>query len=62
MGAYNASKHAVVSVSEMLSHALALVTDRIRCSVLCAAFVSTGISKSESVRPADQKETVPSKA
>lgn len=52
MGAYNASKHAVVSISETLSHDLALVTDRVTCSVLCPAFVPTGIARSEGTRPA----------
>jgi NAD(P)-dependent dehydrogenase (short-subunit alcohol dehydrogenase family) len=51
MGAYNVSKHAVVSLSETLYQDLALVTDQISASVLCPYFVPTGISKSERNRP-----------
>jgi NAD(P)-dependent dehydrogenase (short-subunit alcohol dehydrogenase family) len=46
MGAYNVSKHAVVSLSETLYQDLALVTDRIGASVLCPYFVPTGIARS----------------
>ena len=46
MGVYNASKHAVVSLSETLYQDLALVTDQISASVLCPYFVPTGISQS----------------
>lgn len=46
MGIYNASKHAVVSISETLHQDLALVTDRIHASVLCPYFVATGIHQS----------------
>jgi NAD(P)-dependent dehydrogenase (short-subunit alcohol dehydrogenase family) len=53
MGVYNASKHAVVSISETLYHDLALVTDQVRASVLCPYFVPTGISQSHRNRPAD---------
>jgi NAD(P)-dependent dehydrogenase (short-subunit alcohol dehydrogenase family) len=53
MGIYNASKHAVVSMSETLYQDLALVTDQISASVLCPFFVSTGISQSHRNRPAD---------
>jgi NAD(P)-dependent dehydrogenase (short-subunit alcohol dehydrogenase family) len=53
MGVYNASKHAVVSMSETLYQDLALVTDQISASVLCPFFVPTGISQSHRNRPAD---------
>ena len=53
MGIYNASKHAVVSISETLYQDLALVTDQISASVLCPFFVPTGISQSDRNRPAD---------
>ena len=46
MGVYNASKHAVVSISETLHQDLSLVTDQIHASVLCPYFVPTGIHKS----------------
>jgi NAD(P)-dependent dehydrogenase (short-subunit alcohol dehydrogenase family) len=53
MGAYNVSKHAVVSLSETLYQDLALVTGQIGASVLCPFFVPTGIHDSARNRPAD---------
>jgi NAD(P)-dependent dehydrogenase (short-subunit alcohol dehydrogenase family) len=56
MGAYNVSKHAVVALSETLYHDLSAVQPTLRqvdCSVLCPAFVPTGISQSHRARPAD---------
>jgi NAD(P)-dependent dehydrogenase (short-subunit alcohol dehydrogenase family) len=52
MGAYNVSKHAVVSLSETLYQDLALVSDQITASVLCPFFVPTGITTSHRNRPA----------
>ncbi len=54
MGVYNASKHAVVSLSETLYQDLSLVTDQISASVLCPYFVPTGISQSHRNRPVNQ--------
>lgn len=54
MGVYNASKHAVVSLSETLYQDLALVTDQVSASVLCPYFVPTGISQSHRNRPVNQ--------
>lgn len=51
MGVYNASKHAVVSMSETLYQDLALLTSQISASVLCPFFVPTGINHSERNRP-----------
>ncbi len=51
MGAYNVSKHAVVSLSETLYQDLSLVTDQISASVLCPFFVPTGIHQSHRNRP-----------
>jgi NAD(P)-dependent dehydrogenase (short-subunit alcohol dehydrogenase family) len=51
MGAYNVSKHAVVSLSETLYHDLSLVTDQVSASVLCPYFVPTGIHQSARNRP-----------
>ncbi len=51
MGAYNVSKHAVVSLSESLYHDLQLVEAPIATSVLCPYFVPTGISQSHRNRP-----------
>ena len=53
MGVYNASKHAVVSISETLYQDLSLVSDQISASVLCPFFVPTGITQSERNRPAE---------
>ena len=51
MGVYNASKHAVVAMSETLYQDLRLVTERIGASVLCPFFVPTGITESQRNRP-----------
>jgi len=53
MGAYNVSKHAVVSLSETLYQDLALVTDQVTASVLCPYFVPTGIHQSHRNRPVE---------
>jgi NAD(P)-dependent dehydrogenase (short-subunit alcohol dehydrogenase family) len=55
MGVYSASKHAVVSLSETLSHDLQLIDAPIAASVLCPYFVPTGISQSHRNRPNDVK-------
>ena len=52
MGIYNLSKHAVVSLSETLFHDLSVVKAQIGVSVLCPAFVPTGIATSHRNRPA----------
>jgi len=62
MGIYNASKHAVVSISETLYQDLALVTDQISASVLCPFFVPTGISQSHRNRPADAAPVKPTRS
>jgi NAD(P)-dependent dehydrogenase (short-subunit alcohol dehydrogenase family) len=49
---YNVTKHAVVTLTETLYHDLALKQTRIGCSVLCPAYVPTGIVDSERNRPA----------
>ncbi len=54
MGVYNASKHAVVSLSETLYQDLSLVTSQVGASVLCPYFVPTGISQSHRNRPLNQ--------
>ena len=59
LGAYNVSKHAVVSLSETLYHDLSLVTDQVHCSVLCPYFVPTGIHKSHRTRPLDLANATP---
>jgi NAD(P)-dependent dehydrogenase (short-subunit alcohol dehydrogenase family) len=52
MAAYNASKHAVVTVMEGLHHDLRLRGARIQASVLCPSWVKTRIALSERHRTA----------
>jgi NAD(P)-dependent dehydrogenase (short-subunit alcohol dehydrogenase family) len=59
LGAYNVSKHAVVSLSETLFHDLSLVTDQVHCSVLCPYFVPTGINDSQRNRPSNLTDDAP---
>lgn len=51
MGPYNASKHAVVALSETLHHEFAIVGTAARVSVLCPGWVRTNIATSERNRP-----------
>ena len=52
MGAYSASKHAVVTISETLFGELKLIEgNRVGVSVLCPSFVKTRIWESERNRP-----------
>ncbi len=59
LGAYNVSKHAVVSLSETLFHDLSLVGDQVHCSVLCPYFIPTGIHKSHRNRPSALSNEAP---
>jgi NAD(P)-dependent dehydrogenase (short-subunit alcohol dehydrogenase family) len=52
-GAYNVTKHAVVTLSESLHHDLRERGSAVGVSVLCPAYVPTGIVDSERSRPAD---------
>lgn len=56
---YCVSKHGVVTLSEVLHHDLAIFKARIGVSVLCPAFVNTGIKDSERSRPADMADSNP---
>jgi NAD(P)-dependent dehydrogenase (short-subunit alcohol dehydrogenase family) len=60
-GAYNVTKHAVVTLSESLHHDLRERNSRVGVSVLCPAYVPTGISDSERNRPAQFKKGESSK-
>jgi NAD(P)-dependent dehydrogenase (short-subunit alcohol dehydrogenase family) len=62
MGVYNASKHAVVALSETLYQDLSLVTDQVGASVLCPFFVATGIGHSHRNRPAALRGERPTKS
>lgn len=53
IGPYNASKHAVVTLSETLQHDLAMVGANVGVSVLCPAFVRTRIHESDRNAPAE---------
>jgi NAD(P)-dependent dehydrogenase (short-subunit alcohol dehydrogenase family) len=52
-GAYNVTKHAVVALSESLHHDLRERNAAVGVSVLCPAYVPTGIVDSERSRPKD---------
>ena len=58
MSPYNATKHAVVAISESLYHELAFVGSNVKVSVLCPAWVNTGIGESERNRPAHLQEPI----
>jgi NAD(P)-dependent dehydrogenase (short-subunit alcohol dehydrogenase family) len=49
---YNVTKHAVVALTETLCHDLGQRKSKVGCSVLCPAYVPTGIADSERSRPA----------
>jgi NAD(P)-dependent dehydrogenase (short-subunit alcohol dehydrogenase family) len=55
-GAYNVTKHAVVSLSETLYQDLALVSDQVHAHVLCPYFVPTGIAHSDRARPGEMRD------
>src|SRR5256714_6246480 len=57
-GAYNVTKHAVVALSETLQHDLRERGSAVGVSVLCPAYVPTGIADSERNRPAGLEPTV----
>ncbi len=59
MGIYNLSKHAVVALSETLYHDLRLVRAKVGVSVLCPAFVPTGIANSHRNRPSELANATP---
>jgi NAD(P)-dependent dehydrogenase (short-subunit alcohol dehydrogenase family) len=52
-GAYNVTKHAVVTLSESLYHDLRERNSAVGVSILCPAYVPTRITESERNRPAD---------
>jgi NAD(P)-dependent dehydrogenase (short-subunit alcohol dehydrogenase family) len=56
---YCVSKHGVVTLSECLHHDLRMAKSSIGVSVLCPAYVSTGIAESARNRPAELGATNP---
>ncbi len=59
MGIYNLSKHAVVSLSETMYRDLQIVGANVGVSVLCPAYVPTGIAHSHRNRPEELANTTP---
>jgi NAD(P)-dependent dehydrogenase (short-subunit alcohol dehydrogenase family) len=59
--AYNVTKHAVVAYSETLHHDLRERGSAVGVSVLCPAYVPTGIADSERNRPANVEPSVKTK-
>jgi NAD(P)-dependent dehydrogenase (short-subunit alcohol dehydrogenase family) len=55
-GAYNVTKHAVVTLSESLYHDLRERHSAVGVSVLCPAYVPTRITESERSRPEELKD------
>jgi NAD(P)-dependent dehydrogenase (short-subunit alcohol dehydrogenase family) len=60
MGPYNASKHAVVTISETLQRELGLNGSAVRVSVVCPGFVQTRIAESDRNRPQHLRNAVES--
>ena len=56
MGVYNVSKHGVVTLTETLYQDLRVTGARIGVSLLCPAFVPTGIAQSHRNRPASLRD------
>lgn len=59
MAVYSASKHAVVAMSECLHHELAQTGKSVGVSVLCPAYVDTGIADSDRHRPPELTDANP---
>ena len=62
LGVYSASKHAVVALSECLHHELAASGKPVGVSVLCPAYVDTGIADAGRHRPAQLADANPDNA
>jgi len=56
MGVYNTSKHAVVALTETLYQDLRVAGAKIGVTLLCPAFVKTGIAEAERNRPAELRD------
>jgi len=59
---YCVSKHGVVTLSECLHHELRAANSKVSVSVLCPAFVNTGIAEAGRNRPAELAATNPAAA
>ena len=56
LSSYNATKHAVVTISESLHYELEMVGTRVHVSVLCPGFVRTNILDSSRNRPPELQD------
>lgn len=59
MGPYNIAKYGVVALSETLSKEMQITQSNVNVSVLCPAFVSTGIAESDRNMPQDVRDQLP---
>jgi NAD(P)-dependent dehydrogenase (short-subunit alcohol dehydrogenase family) len=59
MAVYNATKHAVVTLTETLAHDLAREGSPIGTSLLCPAWFASGLATAEARRPADLRNDTP---
>lgn len=59
MALYCVTKHAVVTLTESLHHDLVQHSEKVRCSLLCPAYVPTRISDSERNRPQELHDSRP---
>jgi NAD(P)-dependent dehydrogenase (short-subunit alcohol dehydrogenase family) len=59
LGPYNASKFAVVAISETLHHELALAGSKVGVTVLCPGTVRTNIASAQRNRPAELRRPRP---
>jgi len=59
MGPYNIAKYGVVALSETLSKEMQLAKHNVGVSVLCPAFVATGIADSDRNMPQDVRDQLP---
>ncbi len=59
MGPYNIAKYGVVALSETLSKEMQMAQSKVGVSVLCPAFVATGIAEGDRNMPADVRDQLP---
>ena len=61
MGPYNMSNYGVVALSVTLTREMQMMGTEVRVSVLCPAFVATGIARSDRNMPDDVAATLPNR-
>lgn len=59
MGPYNIAKYGVVALSETLSKEMQMMNTNVGVSVLCPAFVATGIAESDRNMPQEIRDQLP---